>query len=138
MPELPEVEVCRRGLQPEIEGERILGAVVRAPRLRLPLSPTLDATLAGLGTFACCGSFLQGRGKRVLLAVVKWRWVIVGHGVLRHVLIHSRTASSRKVQRRPLPCAPALICNWLPCTRAISSAIARPRPLPSPGVPGTR
>ena len=37
MPELPEVEVCRRGLQPEIEGQTILGAVVRSPRLRLPL-----------------------------------------------------------------------------------------------------
>ena len=29
MPELPEVEVCRRGLQPEVEGQRIRGAVVR-------------------------------------------------------------------------------------------------------------
>ena len=47
MPELPEVEVCRRGLQPELAGERILGAVVRSPRLRLPLPATLGETLAG-------------------------------------------------------------------------------------------
>ena len=47
MPELPEVEVCRRGLQPEVEGQTILGAVVRSPRLRLPLSATLGEALAG-------------------------------------------------------------------------------------------
>nr|MDD2743769.1 formamidopyrimidine-DNA glycosylase [Rhodocyclaceae bacterium] len=37
MPELPEVEVCRRGLQPALEGRYLVGAVVRAPRLRLPI-----------------------------------------------------------------------------------------------------
>jgi formamidopyrimidine-DNA glycosylase len=47
MPELPEVEVCRRGLQPEIEGACLLGAVVRAPRLRLPIPPELGRHLAG-------------------------------------------------------------------------------------------
>ena len=62
MPELPEVEVCRRGLQPEIEGERILGAVVRAPRLRLPLPATLGDTLAGQQVVE-----VRRRGKYLLL-----------------------------------------------------------------------
>ncbi|MBL8419959.1 MAG: bifunctional DNA-formamidopyrimidine glycosylase/DNA-(apurinic or apyrimidinic site) lyase [Dechloromonas sp.] len=62
MPELPEVEVCRRGLQLEIEGERILGAVVRAPRLRLPLPPMLGATLAGQQVVA-----VRRRGKYLML-----------------------------------------------------------------------
>jgi formamidopyrimidine-DNA glycosylase len=62
MPELPEVEVCRRGLQPEIEGRRILGAVVRAQRLRLPLSATLGLTLAGQQVVA-----VRRRGKYLLL-----------------------------------------------------------------------
>ena len=62
MPELPEVEVCRRGLQPEIEGKRILGAVVRAPRLRLPLPATLGATLEGQQVVA-----VRRRGKYLLL-----------------------------------------------------------------------
>ncbi|MBP5996559.1 MAG: bifunctional DNA-formamidopyrimidine glycosylase/DNA-(apurinic or apyrimidinic site) lyase [Azonexus sp.] len=62
MPELPEVEVCRRGLQPEIEGQLILGAVVRSPRLRLPLSATLGKTLAGQRVVA-----VRRRGKYLLL-----------------------------------------------------------------------
>lgn len=62
MPELPEVEVCRRGLQPEVEGQTILGATVRAPRLRLPLAATLGATLAGQRVVA-----VRRRGKYLLL-----------------------------------------------------------------------
>ncbi len=61
MPELPEVEVCRRGLQPEVEGQTILGATVRAPRLRLPLSATLGETLAGQRVTA-----VRRRGKYLL------------------------------------------------------------------------
>ena len=62
MPELPEVEVCRRGLQPEVEGQRIRGAVVRTPRLRLPLAANLGATLAGQRVVA-----VRRRGKYLLL-----------------------------------------------------------------------
>jgi len=62
MPELPEVEVCRRGLMPEVEGQVILGAVVRAPRLRLPLSAALGETLAGQRVVA-----VHRRGKYLLL-----------------------------------------------------------------------
>ncbi|MGV0975339.1 MAG: bifunctional DNA-formamidopyrimidine glycosylase/DNA-(apurinic or apyrimidinic site) lyase [Azonexus sp.] len=62
MPELPEVEVCRRGLRPEVEGQRILGAVVRSPRLRLPLSAALGETLAGQQVVA-----VRRRGKYLLL-----------------------------------------------------------------------
>ena len=62
MPELPEVEVCRRGLQPEVEGQTILGATVRVPRLRLPLSATLGETLAGQQVTA-----VRRRGKYLLL-----------------------------------------------------------------------
>ena len=62
MPELPEVEVCRRGLQPEVTGELILGAIVRSPRLRLPLPTTLGDTLAGQRVVA-----VRRRGKYLLL-----------------------------------------------------------------------
>lgn len=47
MPELPEVEVCRRGLQGELCGHRINAAQVRFPRLRLPFPPGLAEILIG-------------------------------------------------------------------------------------------
>jgi len=37
MPELPEVEVTRRGLSPHLAGQTITGVVVREPRLRWPV-----------------------------------------------------------------------------------------------------
>jgi formamidopyrimidine-DNA glycosylase len=47
MPELPEVEVTRRGIAPALEGVRIAGVVVRNPRLRWPIPPDLDERLRG-------------------------------------------------------------------------------------------
>lgn len=47
MPELPEVEVCRRGLLPELVGARIVGVEIRQSRLRHEIPPTLADTLAG-------------------------------------------------------------------------------------------
>ena len=47
MPELPEVETVRRGLQPHLEGERILRAEARRPDLRWPLPPDLVQVLTG-------------------------------------------------------------------------------------------
>ena len=48
MPELPEVEVIRRGIAPHVEGHRITGATVRNPRLRWPVPLDLGQKLAGL------------------------------------------------------------------------------------------
>ena len=48
MPELPEVEVSRRGLLPHLVGQTIQRAVFRTPKLRHPLPPTLAGQLAGL------------------------------------------------------------------------------------------
>ena len=62
MPELPEVEVCRRGLLSVIENQYLLGAVVRAPRLRLPIPHDLDRHLAGQQVVA-----VRRRGKYLLL-----------------------------------------------------------------------
>ncbi|MEN9315260.1 MAG: hypothetical protein RIS35_1653 [Pseudomonadota bacterium] len=47
MPELPEVEVVRRGLQSRLPGRPVTGVDVRAPRLRWPLPEGLDACLTG-------------------------------------------------------------------------------------------
>ena len=47
MPELPEVETVRRGLEPLICGRRIVQVSCRVARLRLPLEPQLERLLAG-------------------------------------------------------------------------------------------
>ena len=47
MPELPEVEVCRRGLAPELEGALIEGVKIRAPKLRFEIPRALIDLLPG-------------------------------------------------------------------------------------------
>ncbi|MBS1145428.1 MAG: DNA-(apurinic or apyrimidinic site) lyase [Proteobacteria bacterium] len=47
MPELPEVEVCRRGLAPELEGAVIEGVKIRAPKLRHEIPRELVELLSG-------------------------------------------------------------------------------------------
>ncbi len=47
MPELPEVEITRRGIAPHIVGRRINAVVARVPRLRFDLSSGLAARLCG-------------------------------------------------------------------------------------------
>jgi formamidopyrimidine-DNA glycosylase len=61
MPELPEVEVCRRGLLPEVEGALIAAAVIRAPRLRQAIPPELAELLPG-----CRIEAIRRRGKYLL------------------------------------------------------------------------
>lgn len=48
MPELPEVEVTRRGIEPHLIGRRIAGVTVRNPNLRWPVPGHLERTLVGL------------------------------------------------------------------------------------------
>jgi formamidopyrimidine-DNA glycosylase len=48
MPELPEVEVTRRGIEPHLAGRIITGATIRNAGLRWPVPRGLGKTLAGL------------------------------------------------------------------------------------------
>ena len=47
MPELPEVETTRRGLEPHVVGRRFRGAVVRNRNLRWPVPRDLSSRLSG-------------------------------------------------------------------------------------------
>jgi len=47
MPELPEVEVTRRGVAPHVEGRVVTGVVMRHDGLRWPFPVALSETLAG-------------------------------------------------------------------------------------------
>lgn len=45
MPELPEVETTRAGLEPHVVGRRVKQVIVRQPQLRWPVSPALAESL---------------------------------------------------------------------------------------------
>jgi len=47
MPELPEVETVRRGIEPHIVGQKIASVVSRVPQLRWPIPPGLDQCIVG-------------------------------------------------------------------------------------------
>ena len=47
MPELPEVEITRRGIAPFVEGQAVTGVVVRERRLRWPVPSDLSRKLTG-------------------------------------------------------------------------------------------
>jgi formamidopyrimidine-DNA glycosylase len=61
MPELPEVEVSRLGLLPYLPGQRVMGAVVRTPKLRHDIPAGLVERLLGLRVDA-----ILRRGKYLL------------------------------------------------------------------------
>lgn len=62
MPELPEVEVCRRGIAPELLGQRIVGTEIRIAKLRVPIPPLLKNVLPGAEILA-----VRRRGKYLLI-----------------------------------------------------------------------
>jgi formamidopyrimidine-DNA glycosylase len=62
MPELPEVEITRRGIAPHLEGRAVTGVVVRHRGLRWPVPIALDRTLTG-----CRIESVQRRAKYLLL-----------------------------------------------------------------------
>ncbi|MDX1609459.1 MAG: bifunctional DNA-formamidopyrimidine glycosylase/DNA-(apurinic or apyrimidinic site) lyase [Halofilum sp. (in: g-proteobacteria)] len=62
MPELPEVETTRRGIEPHLRGHRVIGTVVREPRLRWPVPVAALEQLSGQGIEA-----VDRRAKYLLL-----------------------------------------------------------------------
>jgi formamidopyrimidine-DNA glycosylase len=63
MPELPEVEVTRRGIAPHVEGRKVTGVTLRHTGLRWPFPENLAERLAG-----CTVRATGRRGKYLLLA----------------------------------------------------------------------
>jgi formamidopyrimidine-DNA glycosylase len=75
MPELPEVEVVRRGLAATAAGRTVEAVVCRAPALRWPIPGDLHERLAGRSLRA-----VERRGKYLLLAFEPG-WLIVHLGM---------------------------------------------------------
>ncbi len=87
MPELPEVEVTRRGIAPVLTGGRVSAVLTRVPALRYPLPQNLNQTLGGH-----CLAAVSRRGKYLLLDF--------GHG---HLLIHLGMSGSLRLVPASLP-----------------------------------
>ena len=87
MPELPEVEVTRRGIAPSLTGRTVSGVTARTLRLRYPLPPRLGRSIIGRTLLA-----VERRGKYLLLDF--------GNGKL---LLHLGMSGSLRL----LPCATA-------------------------------
>ncbi|MFM7626324.1 MAG: DNA-formamidopyrimidine glycosylase family protein, partial [Gammaproteobacteria bacterium] len=66
MPELPEVETTRRGIDPHIVGKRVRAVIVRDDRLRWPVSPALARELPKQRVLATTrrGKYLLVRAER--------------------------------------------------------------------------
>jgi formamidopyrimidine-DNA glycosylase len=80
MPELPEVETVRRGLEPVLVGRRLDRVVILDPRLSRPEDP--DVLAARL------------EGDRVSAVGRRGKYVVIGLESGRHLLVHLRMTGS--------------------------------------------
>ena len=86
MPELPEVEITRRGIEPHLTGRTITGIDVREPRLRW----RVPAEVGGLA--GCTIVSVKRRGKYLL--------VDCGRG---HLILHLGMSGSLRIVQRGAP-----------------------------------
>lgn len=90
MPELPEVETVRRGIEPHVTGRRITAVRIREPRLRWPVPRRITTVLPGQVI-----ERVTRRAKYLLLRVERG-----------HLLIHLGMSGSLRVL--PEPCPPQM------------------------------
>ena len=87
MPELPEVEITRRGIEPHTEGHTIAEIIVREPRLRWPVPEDINQVLSGKTI-----TQVKRRAKYLLLDT--------GSG---HLIVHLGMSGSLKVLKNDTP-----------------------------------
>ena len=91
MPELPEVETSRRGIEPHILGKTIRAVIIRERRLRWPIPGTLPQKIQGQ-KLRC----IERRGKYLLLSFGDCGSVILHLGMSGSLRICSKTAAADK------------------------------------------
>ena len=87
MPELPEVETTRRGIEPHIQGCTIAQVIVRNPRLRWPVPDNINQVLSG--------KTIQKISRRA-----KYLLLDTGCG---HLILHLGMSGSLRVLTSPTP-----------------------------------
>ena len=86
MPELPEVEVTRRGIAPLLVGQKIIGVAVRERRLRWPIPPAVRA--------------IVGRKVRAVKRRGKYLLLDCGKG---HLILHLGMSGSLRLESAATP-----------------------------------
>jgi formamidopyrimidine-DNA glycosylase len=82
MPELPEVETVRRGLEPVMTGQLIIRADVRRPDLRWPLPPRMAERLTGARVLG-----LRRRSKYILADLETGETLLIHLGMSGRMLV---------------------------------------------------
>ncbi|MEY3221065.1 MAG: hypothetical protein RIT27_2422 [Pseudomonadota bacterium] len=101
MPELPEVETVRRGLEPLLSNQIFSTAQLIDPRLKLPISSDLPEKLALFQIIE-----LKRRGKYLLFQCQK-------NQQLAHLLIHLGMTGSLRVLPQNTPLQPHVCIDFL-------------------------
>lgn len=100
MPELPEVETVRRGLEPVLTGQRIVLAQIRRPDLRWPFPDRMAERLTGQVI-----ERLRRRSKYILADMSGGESLLIHLGMSGRILIHTpgqrRTDTSEYVHAHP-------------------------------------
>ena len=97
MPELPEVETVRRGIESAMQGQVITGAEVNRPDLRWPFPPNMAKRLSGARVVG-----LRRRSKYILIDLDTDETLIVHLGMSGRMLV-SGTQISQFYQHHPAP-----------------------------------
>jgi formamidopyrimidine-DNA glycosylase len=116
MPELPEVETVRRGLEPALEGKRLAAVTTRRRDLRTPFPPLFAERLAGRLVLS-----VRRRAKYLLIGLEGGETLVMHMGMSGRFTIHGTLA------RRP-----GCSHNKEPAC-ATEAAAPRPRPGDSSG-----
>ena len=90
MPELPEVETIKRGIAPHMTGKTFVDVIIRFPRLRWPIPPTLPDILIGQHVIAVW------RRAKYLIIEVPHGAVLLHLGMSGHLRILSDAPSAAK------------------------------------------
>jgi formamidopyrimidine-DNA glycosylase len=101
MPELPEVETVRRGLEPLLLNQIFSSAQIIEPRLKIPISSDLPEKLARTKI-----TEIKRRGKYLLLKCDKNQQII-------HLLIHLGMTGSLRVLPQHTPLQPHVCIDFL-------------------------
>ncbi|HEY8027228.1 MAG TPA: bifunctional DNA-formamidopyrimidine glycosylase/DNA-(apurinic or apyrimidinic site) lyase [Burkholderiaceae bacterium] len=90
MPELPEVEVTRRGVEPHLRGRKVTGVTLRHSGLRWPFPPGLHESLSGRVVRSV------GRRGKYLLLNFDHGTLIIHLGMSGHLRVLPKDVAARK------------------------------------------